>query len=74
MSEATSKMHQDYFDVIFRDVIDAKSNPLYVVRYEDLVEEKEETLCGLFSFLLDLPNLDGTNAERMVKKCVEEAD
>lgn len=67
-------MHQDYFDLIFRDVIDAKANPLYVVRYEDLVESKFETLCGLFCFLLDLPDLKGTNAERMVKKCVEDSE
>ena len=70
MVEATSKMHKDYFDIIFRDVIDKKGNPLYIVRYEDLVAEKEETLLGLFCFLLDLPTLEGTNAERMIKKTV----
>jgi len=40
------------------------------VRYEDLVAEKEETLLGLFCFLLDLPTLEGTNVERMIKKTV----
>jgi hypothetical protein len=69
-----SKMHRDYFDVIFHDVIDNKGNPLYIVRYEDLVEEKEETLLGLFCFLLDLPSLEGTNAERLIKKTVKESD
>ena len=69
-----SKFHRDYFDIVFRDVIDNKGNPLYIVRYEDLVEEKEETLLGLFCFLLDLPTLKGTNAELLVKKTVRESD
>lgn len=66
MIEGISKTHKAYFDILFRDVIDAKSNPLYIVRYEDLVSEKEDALKGLFCFLLDLPTLEGTNAERMI--------
>ena len=37
--------------------------PTYVVRYEDLVLDPAATLQGLFCFLLDLPDLKGTNCE-----------
>ena len=42
-----------WFDTIIRHCNEEGSNPLYIVRYEDLVLEPKETLMGLMSFLLD---------------------
>ena len=41
-----------------------KKHPLYIVRYEDLVNDGKNTLMGLFSFLLEEPDLVGSNIER----------
>jgi hypothetical protein len=38
-----------------------KRFPLYFVRYEDLLSNKQEELEGLMQFILDLDSLEGTN-------------
>jgi len=39
-------------------------NPIFVVRYEDLVANPRQELEGIYKYLLDLDDLKGTNAER----------
>ena len=46
-----------FFKTIKSDCVDEKKNPLYVVRYEDLVMKPKETLMGLFGFILGHKNL-----------------
>ena len=57
-----------YFDMLRRNCHEEGKNPLYVVRYEDLVLQPKETLMGLFCFLLGVKNLKGTNTERRIDK------
>ena len=40
------------------------------MRYEDLVCEPKRTMMGLMSFLLEEPDLQGTNAERRIEEVV----
>jgi len=44
--------------------------PTYLVRYEDLLSKPEQTLTGVFKFLLSLDNLNGF--EQKIKKAVSE--
>jgi hypothetical protein len=37
-------------------------NPIYIVRYEDLVSNPAAELQGIMKYLLDLDDLSGTNA------------
>ena len=49
-------------------MLDAKARdvPMLFVRYEDLMLNPEPELRNIMKFLLDLPDLTGTNAERRV--------
>ena len=55
-----------FYDVLLEDCVREGKNPLYIVRYEDLVLKPKETLMGLFGFLLGVRDLSGTNAERRI--------
>ena len=57
---------KSYFEILRRDCVEKRINPLYIVRYEDLVLKPKETLMGLFTFLLGVQDLTGTNAERRI--------
>ena len=59
-----------FSETILAEFIEDKTNPLYFVRYEDLVSNKKETLMGLFSFILGQKDLQGTNIERRIDKLV----
>jgi len=48
----------------------AKKNPTYFLRFEDLIADPAKELTGVFSFLLDLEDLTGTNAERRIQHVV----
>ena len=63
-----------YYDTIMRHCVDEKKNPVYFVRYEDLVANKKETLMGLFSFLLETRDLEGSNAERRIDTIVGQGE
>ena len=41
-----------FFATLLDEFVKDKSNPLYIVRYEDLIMNKKETLMGLLSFIL----------------------
>ena len=47
--------------------------PTYVVRYEDLMKKKFETVCEIFSFLLNVPSIEGTVIEGLIRRNVEES-
>jgi len=42
--------------------------PTYIVRYEDLLSDAENTLMGLFRFLLNERDLEGTLIEALIQK------
>lgn len=44
-----------------------KRNPIYFIRYEDLILNKEAELTELFKFILELNSLEGTNIEKRIK-------
>jgi hypothetical protein len=45
-------------------------NPIYIVRYEDLVSNPKPELEGIMKYLLDLDDLTGTNAQRRVDEVI----
>jgi hypothetical protein len=47
---------------MLRHCNDEGRNPIYIVRYEDLVTNPGPELEGIMKFLLDLDDLKGTNA------------
>ena len=57
---------KNFFDILLADCMTHGKNPLYIVRYEDLVLRPKETLMGLFAFLLGVRDLSGTNTERRI--------
>lgn len=57
---------QRFFEVLIRHCTVENKQPLYIVRYEDLVSEPKQTLMGLMSYLLEVEDLSGTNVERRI--------
>jgi len=45
--------------------------PTYVVWYEDLMKKKFETVCEIFSFLMNVPSIEGTVIEGLIRRNVE---
>lgn len=62
-----SKAHARYFETMLRHCNKDRLNPIYVVRYEDLVSNPKPELEGIMKFLLDLDSLEGTNAQRRIE-------
>ena len=50
----------------------AKTIPVYFVRYEDLLLKREETLRKMFCFLLNVTDIEGTLIEALIKRAVDE--
>ena len=69
VKEETVRMRR-FFEIIKQDCFQNGTNPLYIVRYEDLVLKPKETVMGLFAFLLDVDDITGTNAERRIDQIV----
>ena len=63
-------MMQKYFEILIRQGTTEAKNPMYIVRYEDIVTNPKETLMGLMSFLLEVKDLTGTNMERRIDQLV----
>lgn len=57
-----------YFDTLINDTEVKKLNPIYFVRYEDVVKDMEKEMTGMMEFLLDLDTLEGTNAQRRIRE------
>jgi len=57
---------QKFFEILIRHCTSENKQPLYIVRYEDLVTDPKDTLMGLMSFLLEKKDLSGTNVERRI--------
>lgn len=47
--------------MLLKHFVEEKRNPVYIVRYEDMLTNKQEELEGLMKYLLDLESLEGTN-------------
>ena len=61
-----TRVMKRFYDIVLDDYVKEGKNPLYIVRYEDLILKPKETLMGLFGFLLGVRDLSGTNAERRI--------
>jgi len=57
---------QKFFEILIRHCTDENKQPLYIVRYEDLVTAPKDTLMNLMAFLLEKKDLSGTNVERRI--------
>ena len=44
--------------------------PIYFIRYEDLRLNPQETLEGVFKFLLEVPSVDNLNIQRRISEVV----
>jgi hypothetical protein len=69
-----AKSFAKYFDVLLKHCNKEGRNPIYITRYEDLVDQPEKELTDIFKFLLDMDDLTGTNAERRVKEIIAMGD
>lgn len=58
--------HAKYFKTLFKNCVEEKQNPIYIVRFEDLLNNKKGEFEGLARFLLDMESLEGTNAQRRI--------
>lgn len=56
------------FDILFRDCIDHKKNPIHIIRFEDLCDDPTKELTSMMKFTLDLNDLTGTNMERRINE------
>ena len=65
--KSCSNKMSDYYKILIDDCITKAKNPIYFLRYEDLVNEPVKELEGLFKFLLDLDSLEGTNIQERIK-------
>ena len=61
---------QKFFEILTRNCTNENKQPLYIVRYEDLVTSPKDTLMNLMSFLLEEKDLNGTNVERRIDDIV----
>lgn len=65
-----SDQQRRFFETLIRHCTTEDRQPIYIVRYEDLVTDPKETLMGLMSYLLEVPDLTGTNTERRIDEVV----
>lgn len=65
-----AEKHAKYIQTLIQHSCVEKKNPIYFVRYEDLVSNKEQELTNLFRFMLDAESLEGTNIQRRIKQVV----
>lgn len=65
-----AELHAKYFNTMIRHCTTEGKNPIYFVRYEDLCNNKQEELEGVMKFLLGVPDLKGTNAQRRIEQIV----
>ena len=66
-----AKAHARYFETMLRHCNQEGRNPIYIVRYEDLVSNPRPELEGIMKYLLDLDDISGTNAQRRVDQVID---
>ena len=47
---------------------------MYFVRFEDLIQKREETLRKLFCFMLNTKSIEGTLVEALIKRAIDEGE
>ena len=65
-----SNKHQQYFDILFDDLVDKKLNPVYFLRFEDLIADPAKELDGVMRFLMAEPTLDGMIVQKRIADIV----
>lgn len=68
MIKVNSKSFGEYHRRVVDDI--AKKAPMHFIRYEDLRTKPEETLDGIFCFLLGVPSIEGLNIQRRIREVV----
>jgi len=63
-----------YLETLISHCVDQKKNPIYFVRYEDLMSNPQDELVGVLKYLLDVEDLSGTVAEARIKDVVKSID
>lgn len=63
--------HALYMQTLHQHHVIEKRNPIYFIRYEDLILNKEAELIELFKFILELNSLEGTNIEKRIKQVIQ---
>lgn len=53
-------------ETLLADCVEHKKNPIYFVRYEDLLANPQDELAGVMKYLLDVSDLSGTVAEKKI--------
>ena len=66
--------HTLYYKYLIKDCVTEGQNPIYFLRYEDLVKDQAKELKGLFRFLLDKDDLTGTNVLKRIEAVVLNAN
>ena len=66
MVKMFSKRHATYYDLLHQDCVEKKLNPVYYMRYEDLLKDKRKELEQIFKFILELDDIEGTNVQRRI--------
>jgi hypothetical protein len=61
-----TRKHKDYYDIVLNRDMKNESCPIYFLRFEDLLKNKRDELEGVFKFILDLDDLEGTNVQRRI--------
>jgi len=51
--------------------VKAAKYPVYMIRYEDIITDKQSTLEGIMKFNLNLTDIEDTNAQRRVAEIVK---
>lgn len=63
-----AECHARYFKTMIDDCTKNGKNPIYIVRYEDLVNDSKAEMEGVMKFLLDVDTLEGTNCMRRLEQ------
>jgi len=53
---------------MIRHCTEEGKNPIYIVRYEDLVSNAKEEMVGVMKYLLNVEDLTGTNCMRRLEE------
>ena len=69
--EENAKYIQKFFEFWMNQ---SKTIPVYFVRYEDLMLNREETLRKLLCFMLNTKSIEGTLTEALIKRAISEGE
>lgn len=63
-----------FFDTLLKHALEEKKNAIYIVRFEDLVADSATEMEGVMKFLLNIDDIEGTNAQRRLQMMRKKTD